>query len=147
MRMTIRDAVTQVQQDILRNLNAYISSTQREGEDWFTPLSFHDDAPRVETDRYYMGIYESSPEGEIYTSNGRQTTVDVTLDCILDDERDNSSHPSCYLSAVTEYLRRKTYGVSSLAYTAITMRTDLGAPVNGFAVALRVTTYDYDMDI
>lgn len=147
MRMSIRQAIMQVQQDLVRNLNNYIESTQLEGEDWFVPLSFHDDAPRVETDRYYMGIYDSSPEGQVYGSDERTETLDMTLDCILDDERENSAVPALYLSAITDYLRKKTYGVSSTAYTAVTMRTDLDMPVNGFAVALRITIYDYDLDI
>ena len=145
--MTLRQILEQVQADLVRNLNSYISSTQRNGEDWFHELSFHDDAPRVESDRYFMGIYMSSPDGEVFTANPSMGAVGITLDCILDDSRANSNVPEKYLSAVIDYLRRREYGVSSTVTTAVVVRTDLDAPVNGFAVAISVTVYNTDCDI
>ena len=145
--MTLRQILTQVQADIVTNLNGYIGSSQLEGEEWFKELSFHDDAPRVDTDRYYMGIYLSSPDGEVYTGTPQTAAVGITLDCILDDQRRNSNVPEKYLSAVVEYLRRKHYGVSSTVTTAVVFRTDLDAPVNGFAVAISATVYANDMDL
>jgi len=145
--MTLRQIITQVQGDLVANLNSYIESTELENEDWFHELSFHDDAPRVDTDRYFMGIYLASPDGQVYTADADSATVSVALDCILDDARENSNVPEKYLSAVVEYLRRRRYGVSSNVTTAVTVRTDLDAPVNGFAVAISVTVYSTDYDI
>lgn len=145
--MTLRQVLAQVQADIVANLNDYIRSSQLEGEDWFTELSFHDDAPRVGQDVWYMGIYLSSPDGEVYTSNALQGAVGITLDCILDDRRDHSNYPQLYLSAVIEYLKKRFYGISSVVTTAVVLRTDLDAPVNGFAVAISATVYDMDKDI
>ena len=145
--MTLRQVLTQVQADLLANLNNFISATQLEDEDWFTELTFHDDAPRVDTDRYFMGIYLSSPDGEVYTGTPATGTVAITLDCILDDERENSNLPQLYLSAVIEFLKKRRYGVSSHVTTSVVLRTDLDAPVNGFAVAISATVYDTDYDI
>lgn len=145
--MTLRQVLTQVQADLVANLNDFISATQLEGEDWFTELSFHDDAPRVDTDRYFMGIYLSSPDGEVYTGNASSGAVGITLDCILDDARENSNLPQLYLSAIIAYLKKKCYGISSSVTTAVVLRTDLEAPVNGFAVAISATVYDTDYDI
>ncbi|MBQ3883093.1 MAG: hypothetical protein II730_11440, partial [Bacteroidales bacterium] len=129
--MTLRQVLTQVQADLVANLNDFISATQLEDEDWFTELTFHDDAPRVDTDRYFMGIYLSSPDGEVYTGNASSGAVGITLDCILDDARENSNLPQLYLSAIIAYLKKKCYGVSSSVTTAVVLRTDLEAPVNG----------------
>ena len=145
--MTLRQVLTQVQADLVANLNDFISATQLEDEDWFTELTFHDDAPRVDTDRYFMGIYLSSPDGEVYTGNASSGAVGITLDCILDDARENSNLPQLYLSAIIAYLKKKCYGVSSSVTTAVVLRTDLEAPVNGFAVAISATVYDTDYDI
>ena len=145
--MTLRQVLTQVQADLLANLNNFISATQLEGENWFTELTFHDDAPRVDTDRYFMGIYLSSPDGEVYTGTPHTGTVAITLDCILDDERENSNLPQLYLSAVIDFLKKRRYGVSSHVTTSVALRVDLDAPVNGFAVAISATVYDTDYDI
>ena len=145
--MTLRQVLTQIQADLVANLNDFISATQLEDEDWFTELTFHDDAPRVDTDRYFMGIYLSSPDGEVYTGNASSGAVGITLDCILDDARENSNLPQLYLSAIIAYLKKKCYGVSSSVTTAVVLRTDLEAPVNGFAVAISATVYDTDYDI
>lgn len=145
--ISINDILVQVQQDLVRNLNGYIESTQEEGESWFKPLTFLDGAPRVESDRYKMGIYLSSPEGEVFQSDGRTMNISVSLDCLLDDSKENSSDPQRYLSAVISYLSKREYGTSSVPYTAVCVRTDLGADVNGFAVAIKVSLYEFDMDI
>ena len=145
--MTLRQVLTQIQADLVANLNDFISATQLEDEDWFTELTFHDDAPRVDTDRFFMGIYLSSPDGEVYTGNASSGAVGITLDCILDDARENSNLPQLYLSAIIAYLKKKCYGVSSSVTTAVVLRTDLEAPVNGFAVAISATVYDTDYDI
>lgn len=145
--MTLRQVLVQVQADLLANLNTYIESTELEDEDWFHELTFHDDAPRIETDRWFMGIYLASPDGEVYTGNAMQGAVSITLDCILDDKRENSNLPQLYLSGVIEYLKKRLYGVSSSVTTAVTLRTDLDAPYNGFAVAISATVYDMDKDI
>lgn len=145
--MTLRQVLVQVQADLLANLNTYIESTELADEDWFHELTFHDDAPRIETDRWFMGIYLASPDGEVYTGNALQGAVSITLDCILDDKRENSNLPQLYLSAVIEYLKKRLYGVSSSVTTAVTLRTDLDAPYNGFAVAISATVYDMDKDI
>ena len=145
--MTLRQVLTQVQADIIANLNDYIEASQLEGENWFHPLSFHDDAPNVDTDKYFMGIYLSSPDGEVFTGNAQSGAVGITLDCILDRTRANSNLPQLYLSAVIEYLKKRRYGVSSSVTTAVTLRTDLDAPVNAFAVAISATVYNTDYDI
>jgi len=146
--MTLRQVLTQIQADLVANLNDVISASQLEDEEWFTELTFHDDAPRVDTDRYFMGIYLSSPDGEVYTGNASSGAVGVTLDCILDDARENSNLPQLYLSAIIAYLKKRRYdGFSSSVTTAVVMRTDLDAPVNGFAVAISATVYDTDYDI
>lgn len=145
--MNIRQILLQVQADIVANLNDYIEATQGENEDWFHELSFHDDAPRVDTDTYFMGIYLSSPDGEVFSGSPQSAAVMVTLDCILDNARENSNVPEKYLSAVIDFLRHRRYGVSSDATTAVVVRTDLDAPVNGFAVAISVTVYTTDYDI
>lgn len=147
MRMTLRQVLEQVRTDLAANLNAYIGSTQESGEDWFNELTFHTDAPRIESDRYYMGIYLSSPDGAVYEGTAQNARVTVALDCILDDERENGDNPALYLSAVLEYLRRRRYGVSSTATYAETARVDLDADVNAFSVAIEVTVYDMDLDI
>lgn len=145
--MTVRDVLTQVQQDLLKNLNAFIEKTQLESEHWFKPLTFHDDAPRVDHDKYFMGIYLSSPDGEVFTGTERIGNVAITLDCILNDIRDGSSDPEKYLSAVIDYLSKKRYGISSNVTTAVVTRVDLDAPVNSFAVAINVTVYRTDYDL
>lgn len=145
--MTLRQILLQVQMDLVSNLNDAIRDSQVSGENWFKELSFHDDSPRVDTDRYYMGIYLASPDGEVYTATPSIGAVGVTLDCILDDARENSNVAEKYLSAVIEYLRHRRYGVSSTVTTAVTLRTDLGDPVNGFAVAVSVTVYNTDKDL
>ena len=53
---TLREVLAQVQADIIANLNPFIEGTQLEGEDWFKTLRFYDEAPRVDEDRYFMGI-------------------------------------------------------------------------------------------
>ena len=145
--MTLRQIITQVQADILANLNDFIEDSQLEDETWFHELSFHDDAPRVDTDKYYMGIYLDSPDGEVYTANPTMGATVVTLDCILDYSRDNSTVPEKYLSAIIDYLNTRRYGVSSNVTTAVTMRTDLDDPYNGFAVAINVTVYYTDQNL
>ena len=145
--MTLRQIITQVQADIVANLNDFIEDSQLEDENWFHELSFHDDAPRVGTDKYFMGIYLDSPDGEVYTANPSSGATVVTLDCILDYARENSTVPEKYLSAVIDFLQRRRYGVSSNVSTAVTVRTDLDAPFNGFAVAINITVYRADYDI
>lgn len=145
--MTLRQVLTQVQADLLANLNNYIESTELADEDWFHELTFHDDAPRVDTDKWFMGIYLSSPDGEVYTGNASSGAVGITLDCILDDKREHSNLPQLYLSAVIDFLKKRLYGVSSTVTTAVVLRTDLDAPVNGFAVAISAIVYDTDYDI
>lgn len=145
--MTLRQVLVQVQADLLANLNNYIESTELADEDWFHELTFHDDAPRVDTDQWFMGIYLSSPDGEVYTGNASSGAVGITLDCILDDKREHSNLPQLYLSAVIDYLKKRLYGVSSTVTTAVILRTDLDAPVNGFAVAISAIVYDMDRDI
>lgn len=144
---TLREVLAQVQADIIENLNPFIESTQLEGEDWFRTLRFYDEAPRVDEDRYFMGIYLSSPDGQVFTSTPSTASMSVTLDCILDDARENCNVPEKYLSAIVDFLNRRRYGVSSHVTTAVVIRTDLDAPVNGFAVAINVTVYNTDYDI
>ena len=145
--MTLKQILEQVQQDIVTHLDAYIRATEGSEEDWYSPLEYHDDAPSWETDSYRMGIYLSSPDGQVFTSGPDSSHVMVTLDCVLDDVREHSNYPQLYLSAVVDYLRKKQYGVSSNVATAQIVRTDLDAPVNAFAVAINVTVYSNDMDL
>ena len=147
MRMNIRKILTQVQQDIAINLNSFISASQEEGESWFQQLSFHDDAPNVETDRFFMGIYLASPEGAVYEGNERQGKTTIALDCILSNKREDSNLPQFYLSAVIDFLKTRRYGTSSAPTYAETARVDLDAPVNAFSVAIEVLVYDMDYDI
>ena len=147
MTKNIRQVLTQVQQDIVNNLNDFISASQLEGEEWFTELEFHDDAPRWQTDTYYMGIYLASPEGAVYEGGDRQGKVTVALDCVLDDKREHSNYPQLYLSAVIDFLQKKCYGTSSAPTYAETTRVDLEAPVNAFSVAIEAIVYDMDYDI
>ena len=145
--MNMRQVVEQIQADIEANLNSYIESSQREEEDWFTELSFHDDAPRVELDRFYMGIYLASPDGAVFEGNAQTRTITVSLDCFLDDKRENSNLPMLYLSAVLDYLYKRRYGISSNPTYAETARVDLDADVNAFSVAIEVVIYNMDYDI
>ena len=145
--MTMRDVITQIQADILANLNSYIEASQKEDEDWFEELSFQDDAPRVELDRYCMGIYLSSPEGAVFEGTAQTQKITVALDCILDDIRENSNLSTLYLSAVLDYLNHRRYGVSSNPTYAETARVDLDADVNAFSVAIEVVVYNIDYDI
>ena len=147
MRYSLRQILTQVQTDLTNNLNDYIEDSQLEGEDWFQELSFHDDAPRVETDEFYMGIYLSSPEGVVYEGNPQSAKITVALDCILNSAREDSNLPTYYLSAVIDYLNKKRYGVSSSVTFAETARVDLDADVNAFSVAIEVVVYNMDYDI
>lgn len=147
--MNIKQIVKEVYDDLSTNLNTYIASCQALGEDWYSALTYSHDAPRVENDRYFMGIYLSSPDGQVFSGNDKIQTVTVTLDCILDDLRENSNYPMLYLSAVVDYLTKKTYQTSSAVTAAQVVRTDLKAPVNAFAVALTISFYvrdSYDMD-
>lgn len=142
--MKVNDAIEVVQQDIATNLNAWIASHDTELEE----LTYHDDAPRTGIDEHYMGIYLSSPEGEVYQNDGKMESVDITLDCIIDDKRESVNLPQRYLSCILEYLSTRTYGIRSHAYTAVTARVDLDAPVNAFAIALRIViayAMDYDL--
>lgn len=145
--MNMRQVVEQIQADIVANLNSYIASSQREDEDWFSELSFQDDSPRVELDRFCMGIYLASPEGTVFEGTAQTQKITVALDCILDDIRENSNLPMLYLSAVLDYLNHKRYGVSSNPTYAETARVDLDADVNAFSVAIEVVIYNMDYDI
>lgn len=147
MRMNIRSILVQIQQDLIRNLNAYIQASQLEGEDWFKPLSFYEDAPRIDTDSYYMGIYLASPEGSVYEGNNANGKTTIALDCVLNNIREDSNLPQLYLSAVIDYLKHKTYGVTSAPTYAEVTRVDLDAPANMFSVAIEVIVYDMDFDI
>lgn len=141
--ITVNKIIEVVQQDIAKNLNTFIATKDAN----LQALSFHDDAPTPEVDEYFMGIYLSSPEGEVFTSNGQSSTVSITLDCILNSSREDVNLPQEYLSYTLEYLNGKNYGIRSYAYTAVTARVDLGATVNAFAVALNITIgHAYDMD-
>ena len=145
--MTMRDVITQIQADILANLNSYIEASQKENEDWFEELSFQDDSPRVELDRFCMGIYLASPDGAVFEGTAQTQKITVALDCILDDIRENSNLPTLYLSAVLDYLNHKRYGVSSNPTYAETARVDLDADVNAFSVAIEVVVYNMDYGI
>jgi hypothetical protein len=147
MRKTIRAVLVQIQQDIVTNLNSYIQASQLEGEDWFTPLSFHDDSPKYDTDTFFMGIYLASPEGSVFEGNSSNGKVTVALDCVLNKTRADSNLPQLYLSAVIDYLTRRSYGVSSAPTYAEIMRVDNGYPRNSFTVAIEATVYDMDLDI
>ncbi len=141
--ITVNRIIEVVQQDIAKNLNAFIASKDAS----LKALEFHDDAPTPEVDEYFMGIYLSSPEGEVFTSNGASSSVAITLDCILDTSRESVNLPQKYLSYTLEYLNGKNYGLRSYAYTAVTARVDLEATVNAFAVGLNITiSHAYDMD-
>lgn len=145
--MNMRQVVEQIKADIEANLNSYIESSQREDEDWFTELSIHSDAPRVELDRFYMGIYLASPDGAVFEGTAQTRTITVSLDCFLDDKRENSNLPMLYLSAVLDYLYKRRYGISSNPTYAETARVDLDADVNAFSVAIEVVVYNMDYDI
>ena len=150
--MNIRKIVREVFDDLSENLNAHIASCQAPGESWYEPLQFSMDAPRVgsdgQGDSYYMGIYLSSPEGQVYSGNNKVQTETIVLDCLIDYYRENSNIPTYYLSAVIDYLQKRTYETSSTVTMAQIVRTDLGAPVNAFSVAINITAYvnDSDMD-
>ena len=147
MRYSLRQVLTQVQADIAQNLNDYIRSTQLDGESWFKALEIHDDAPRVDADEFYMGIYLSSPVGAVYEGDPKSAKMTVSLDCILDDKREDSNLSEYYLSAVIDYLNRRNYGVSSSVKYAQTARVDLDDDVNAFIVTIEVVVYNMDYDI
>lgn len=141
--MTLNEALEQVQQDIARRFNGWLASRDAE----LPPLTFHDDAPDI-TDTHFMGIYLTSPDGEVYTGDGRSESITVTLDCIVDADRRSVNLPQRYLSWLLEYLKTRRYGIGSQAYTAVISRVDLDDSVNAFAVALRVVTgYAKDCDL
>lgn len=140
--MSIDKVLTAVQQDIIRNLNAVYESAGLKA------LSFHDDAPQVGLDEYFMGIYLSSPEGEVFQSNGRVESITITLDCILDDVKENSNLPQTYLAKTVDYIRAKSYGISSFCSSGAIARVDLDASVNAFALAIDIVIgYRTDYDI
>ena len=141
MRFTIHSVMDQVRTDLETNLNGVLEAES------LAPLLYDCTSPRVETDRMKMGVYLSSPDGEVFSADGRMQTIDITLDCILDDDISHSNWSEEYLSIVISYLSKKKYGISSLPFSAIAVRSDLDSPVNGFAVAMRITLYDNDMDI
>ena len=147
MSYNLRSIIDQVQQDIAANLNTFIESTQGTDEDWFTELKFYDGAPRVETDTYAMGIYLASPSGAVFEGSAKSQKITVALDCILDDKKDNSNYSTYYLSAVLDFLTRRTYGVSSNPTYAEAVRVDLDAMVNAFSVAIEITVYNIDRNI
>lgn len=142
--MSVNDAVTMVQQDMLRNFNAWLATHDAE----LPPLSYHDDAPDIENNVHYMGIYLTSPDGEVFEGDGRSESVTVTLDCVVDAQRESVNLPQRYLSCLLDFLRTRTYGIGSHAYTAAIARVDLEAPANMFACALRIVTgYMMDCDL
>lgn len=130
--MSIDNVLQAVQQDLVRNLNAVYENAG------LTALSYHDDAPQIGLDEHYMGIYLSSPEGEVFQSNGRSESITITLDCILDDVKANSNLPQQYLAKTIEYIRAKTYGISSFCSSGAIARVDLDASVNAFALAIDI---------
>ena len=143
-RMSVNEAVTAVQQDFVMNFNAWLAGHDPELE----PLTYHDDAPDIETGERYMGIYLTSPEGEVFEGNGRSESVTVTLDCVVDSQRGSVNLPQRYLSCLLDFLRTRTYGIGSHAYTAAIARVDLEAPANMFVCALRIVTgYMMDCDL
>lgn len=140
--MSIDNVLQAVQQDLVRNLNAVYENAG------LTALSYHDDAPQIGLDEHYMGIYLSSPEGEVFQSNGRSESITITLDCILDDVKANSNLPQQYLAKTIEYIRAKTYGISSFCSSGAIARVDLDASVNAFALAIDIViAYRTDYDI
>lgn len=140
--MSIDIVLQAVQQDLVRNLNAVYENAG------LTALSYHDDAPQIGLDEHYMGIYLSSPEGEVFQSNGRSESITITLDCILDDVKENSNLPQQYLAKTIEYIRAKTYGISSFCSSGAIARVDLDASVNAFALAIDIViAYRTDYDI
>lgn len=140
--MSIDKVLQAVQQDLVRNLNAVYENAG------LTALSYHDDAPQIGLDEHYMGIYLSSPEGEVFQSNGRSESITITLDCILDDVKENSNLPQQYLAKTIEYIRAKTYGISSFCCSGAIARVDLDASVNAFALAIDIViAYRTDYDI
>lgn len=140
--MSIDKVLQAVQQDLVRNLNAVYENAG------LTALSYHDDAPQIGLDEHYMGIYLSSPEGEVFQSNGRSESITITLDCILDDVKENSNLPQQYLAKTIEYIRAKTYGISSFCSSGAIARVDLDASVNAFALAIDIViAYRTDYDI
>lgn len=140
--MSIDNVLQAVQQDLVRNLNAVYENAG------LTALSYHDDAPQIGLDEHYMGIYLSSPEGEVFQSNGRSESITITLDCILDDVKENSNLPQQYLAKTIEYIRAKTYGISSFCSSGAIARVDLDASVNAFALAIDIViAYRTDYDI
>lgn len=140
--MSIDTVLQAVQQDLVRNLNAVYENAG------LTALSYHDDAPQIGLDEHYMGIYLSSPEGEVFQSNGRSESITITLDCILDDVKENSNLPQQYLAKTIEYIRAKTYGISSFCSSGAIARVDLDASVNAFALAIDIViAYRTDYDI
>ena len=140
--MSIDKVLQAVQQDLVRNLNAVYENAG------MTALSYHDDAPQIGLDEHYMGIYLSSPEGEVFQSNGRSESITITLDCILDDVKENSNLPQQYLAKTIEYIRAKTYGISSFCSSGAIARVDLDASVNAFALAIDIViAYRTDYDI
>lgn len=69
--MNIRKIVEEVFNDLSNNLNNHIASCQAYGESWYTPLKYSHEAPKIEEengqgDSYFMGIYLSSPEGQVF---------------------------------------------------------------------------------
>lgn len=141
MRMTISQVIDQVRNDLFNNLNGVLESAS------LKKLKYEIYAPRIETSKMKMGVYLDSPEGQVFSSDGRSQSIDIVLDCILDDDIRHSNWGEEYLSVVISYLSNKKYGVSSTPFSAVTWRTDLDHPINGFGVAMRVVTYDSDMDI
>ncbi len=140
--MSIDKVLQAVQQDLVHNLNTVYEDAGLQD------LSYHDDAPQIGLDEYFMGIYLSSPEGEVFQSNGKVESITITLDCILDDVKENSNLPQKYLAKTIEYIRKKSYGISSYCSSAAIARVDLDASVNAFALAIDVViAYRTDYDL
>lgn len=137
--MTISEGLNLFQQYIVQNLPTVLADNN------LRALRYVDNAPSVDDDEFTIGIYLASPRGEVYKSNEEKETIDIVMDCILDDNSENSSLPEKYLSATIDHLNSVRDSLNIDPYTAITSRVDLESHVNGFAICCEMTIrYLYD---
>jgi len=149
MAKTIRQVTSAIISDLKANLNTFIASTQETGEDWFTELNIVEYAP-TQKDFFTMGVYLTSPDGNVYEGNAAGAVIRLALDCVIDDTYENSSLPQNYLSAVISYLQKKSSKFRTVIPLAQVVRVDLSDGgdfcINSFAVLVEVSVSDTDYD-
>ena len=144
--MTLTDSVNELRTALAGGFNSYLENHLSDKGDYL-PLTYTEFVPDPEASVCEMGIYTASGSGSSFKKDGSDYTTYAVIDCIIDRKHEHSSLPEKYLSILIEYLNELTFGVMSHTEEGDLVRVDLGAQVNAFSLAVRITfRVDRDAD-